>query len=62
MYDNWFCGVIMNENKCKKCKNYDNFFNSCKLYFEEVYIGEGDFDIMPTPIKNVSNRECKYEH
>ena len=51
----------MSKNKCKKCKHYDSFFNGCNLYYEEVYLGEGDFDVMPVSIKDVSKLECEYE-
>ena len=50
----------MNINKCKSCAFYEPFFNSCLLYFDEVYLGEGDFDIVPVNIKNVSKLECEY--
>lgn len=51
----------MNINKCKSCAFYEPFFNSCNLYFDEVYLGEGDFGVMPVSIKNVSKSECEYE-
>ena len=47
--------------KCKTCENYDYFFGSCKLYFKEVYLGEGDFDCIPVNIRNVDIKECKYK-
>lgn len=50
----------MNINKCKSCAFYDTFFNSCLLYFDEVYLGEGDFNLVPVDIKNVSKLECEY--
>ena len=50
----------MNINKCKSCRFYDTFFNGCLLYSDEVYLGEGDFDIVPVNIKNVSKLECEY--
>lgn len=50
----------MNINKCKSCAFYEPFFNSCNLYLEEIYLGEGDFDIQPANIKNVSKKECDY--
>lgn len=50
----------MNTNKCKSCAFYEPFFNNCQLYFDEVYLGEGDFDIQPVNIKNVSKSECNY--
>lgn len=51
----------MNIDKCISCKHYGPFFNSCNLYQEEVYLGEGDFDVMPVNIKNVSKSECEYK-
>lgn len=51
----------MNIDKCKTCKNYESFFGGCNLYYEELYIGEGDFDIRAVNIKNVNKLECKYE-
>ena len=50
----------MNINRCKSCTFYDKFFNSCLLYLDEVYLGEGDFNIVPVNIKNVSESECEY--
>lgn len=50
----------MKRDRCISCKYYEPFFNSCKLYLEEVYLGEGDFDIQPVNIKNVSKKECNY--
>ena len=47
--------------KCMTCKHYNSFFCSCDLYYEEKYIGEGDFDIKPVSIKSVSELECEYE-
>lgn len=51
----------MNINKCKSCEHYEPFFSSCKLYYEEVYVGEGDFDTFLISIKEVSKTECNYE-
>ena len=50
----------MNINKCKSCVFYDPFFGSCHLYFDEVYLGEGDFNVVPVNIKNVSELEGEY--
>lgn len=50
----------MNIRKCKNCVFYEPFFNSCNLYQEEVYLGEGDFDVMPVNIKSISKSECEY--
>ena len=50
----------MNISKCKSCAFYDKFFDSCLLYFDEVYLGEGEFDIVPVNIKNISELECGY--
>ena len=52
---------IMKIDKCKNCKHYNQFFNSCDLYYEDVYLGEGDFDVHPVSIKSVSKSECQYE-
>ena len=51
----------MNAEKCKTCKHYDSFFGSCDLYYEELYMGEGDFDTRPVSIRNVNKSECEYE-
>lgn len=51
----------MKRDKCITYKHYDSFFNSCNLYQEEVYLGEGDFDVMPVSIKDVSKSGCEYE-
>lgn len=45
----------MKRDKCISCKYYEPFFNSCNLYQEEVYLGEGDFDVMPVSIRNCAN-------
>lgn len=50
----------MDIKKCKTCAFYDSFFNSCKLNFAQVYLSEGDFDIMPVNIKNINKSECNY--
>ena len=50
----------MKLDKCKNCKYYDSFFNSCDLYYKEVYLDEGDFEIQPVSIKSISKSECKY--
>lgn len=49
----------MKIDKCKNCKHYNPFFNSCDLYYEDVYIGEGDFEVHPVNIKSISKSECK---
>lgn len=51
----------MNIHKCINCKHYDSFFGSCDLYYEEVYMNEGDFDIRSVSIRNVNKSECQYE-
>lgn len=51
----------MNINRCKTCKFFDNFFNACKLYTEEVYLGEGDIDEYPVFINEVIDEDCFYE-
>lgn len=51
----------MKRDKCITCIHYEPFFNSCNLYQEEVYLGEGDFNVMPVSIKNVNKSECEYE-
>lgn len=50
----------MKRDKCISCKHYEPFFNSCHLYVGEVYLGEGDYDIRPVDIKNISKVECNY--
>ena len=51
----------MNKSRCKTCKYYNSFFNGCNLHVEEVYLGEGDFDVYPVNIKDISKSECEYE-
>lgn len=51
----------MNIEKCRTCKHYNSFFGSCDLYYKEVYLGEGDFDVQPVRVKNISSEECEYE-
>ena len=51
----------MEIDKCKNCKHYNSFFNSCGLYYQDVYLGEGDFEVHPVSIKSVSKLECEYE-
>ena len=51
----------MNIEKCSTCKNYDSFFGSCELFLKEVYLGEGDWDVLPVSIKNIKEKECEYE-
>ena len=51
----------MNIDKCISFKHYEPFFSSCNLYDEEVYIGEGNFEIRPVSIRSVNKSECKYE-
>lgn len=51
----------MKIDKCKTCEHYDVFFGSCKLYAEEVYLGEGDFGIRPINIREIEETECEYE-
>lgn len=51
----------MNINKCKSCEHYEPFFSGCKLYDEQVYMGEGVFDVFPLSIREVSKSECNYE-
>lgn len=50
----------MNIKKCKTCAFYEPFFNSCNLYQDEIYLDEGDFNVIPTDIKYVSKLECEY--
>lgn len=50
----------MKINKCKSCAFYEPYFSSCVLYDEEVYIGEGDFEIRPVSIRSVNKSECGY--
>lgn len=51
----------MTKDKCKYCKHYDSFFDSCKLYVKDVYLGEGEWDIQPVRIKNIEESECGFE-
>lgn len=51
----------MDINKCIKCRYYDSFFGSCSLYFEEIYMGEGDYEQRPVSVRSVSKSECEYE-
>lgn len=51
----------MKRDKCISCKHYEPFFSSCGLYDEEIYIGEGDFEIRPVSIRSVNKSECEYE-
>ena len=51
----------MKRDKCITCKHYNSFFGSCDLYYEERYIGECDFDILPVNIRNIEEVECEYE-
>lgn len=46
--------------RCRTCKHFEHFFNSCNLYAREVYLGEGEWDIQPVRIKDVEEDECKY--
>ena len=50
----------MDINKCKSCKHYEPFFSSCKLYSEEVYMGEGEFEERSVSIRAINVKECKY--
>lgn len=50
----------MEIDKCKNCKNYDSFFNSCNLYYRDVYLGEGDWDIQHIDISRINKDECEY--
>lgn len=47
--------------KCRTCKHYDSFFDSCNLYVKDVYLGEGDWDEQFIRIKEVEESECEYE-
>lgn len=51
----------MNINKCRTCKHYDSFFMACSLYTEDVYLGEGDIDVYPVGVQNITKSECEYE-
>lgn len=51
----------MNINKCKSCEYYEPFFSSCNLYFETLYIGDGDFEGRPVSIRVINTKECKYK-
>ena len=45
---------------CHDCVYYDSFFGSCDLYYEEVYIGEGEFQERPVRVERISESECEY--
>ena len=51
----------MNVEKCKTCKNFEKFFYGCNLYYREVYLEEGNFDIQTISIKEITEKQCKYE-
>lgn len=51
----------MNISKCNTCKHYNSFFGSCNLYYQDVYLGEGDWEVHPVSIRSVSQLECEYE-
>ena len=46
---------------CQNCTHYDSFFGSCNLYYEEVYMGEGEYDIYPVRVERISEAECEFE-
>ena len=48
-------------NCCKNCVHYDSFFGSCNLYYEEVYIEEGEFQEQPVRVERISEAECECE-
>lgn len=52
----------MNIEKCRTCKHFESFFNSCSIYIKEVYVDEGESDYQPVRIKDVSKSECKYRY
>ena len=43
---------------CQNCTHYNSFFGSCNIYYEEVYIGEGEYDIRPVRVERISEAEC----
>ena len=45
---------------CQDCVYYDSFFGSCNLYYEEVYIGEGEYQERPVRVERISESECEY--
>ena len=45
---------------CQDCVHYESFFGSCNLYYEEVYMGEGEYDIRPVRVERISKSECEY--
>ena len=47
----------MDISKCKTCKHYDSFFDTCDLYIEEIYIDDGDFDLKPISIKYIDESD-----
>ena len=44
---------------CKNCVHYDQFFGSCNLYYEEVYIGDGEYDIRTVRVQRIGKLKCK---
>lgn len=51
----------MKIDKCKNCEHYNYFLNSCNLYYQEVYLGEGDWDTQHVRISEINKSECKYK-
>lgn len=52
---------MMKIDKCKNCKHYSDFFDSCNLYYRSVYLGEGDWDIQHVRISEINKSECEYK-
>ena len=51
----------MDIKTCKNCQHYDSFFGTCDLYYEEIYVGDGDFEERPMSIRNINGAECEYK-
>lgn len=51
----------MNRDKCINCKHYDTFFGTCDLYYEEIYLSDGEYELRPVSIRSISKSECKYK-
>lgn len=51
----------MDIERCKTCKNYEKFFNSCNLYYKCVYLGDGEYGEQPVSIREIPNEDCDYE-
>lgn len=51
----------MKIDKCKTCEHYNSFFDACGLYYQDVYLGEDDWEVHPVRIRSISKLACEYE-